>query len=169
MVVIWLNRELYPRHYNDVIMSAMASHITSLAIVYSTLYTGADQRKHRSSALLAFARGIHRGQVNSPQKGPVTRKCFHLMTSSWWWQPIMYENIILPKEYVAWQTWVLSISCLLTYNQVNATPLKIEYALYEVTIANLYTTHKILHFVIVQLTSVWYTEQVHYCFPVFLR
>ena len=24
------------------------------------------------------------GPVNSPHKGPVTRKCFHLMTSSWW-------------------------------------------------------------------------------------
>ena len=69
-------------HYNDVIISTMASQITSLAIVYSTVYSGADQRKHQSSASLAFVRGIHRGPVNSPYKGPVTRKCFHLMTSS---------------------------------------------------------------------------------------
>ena len=41
-------------YYNDVIMSAMASQITSLLIVYSTVYSGADQRKHQSSALLAF-------------------------------------------------------------------------------------------------------------------
>ena len=33
-------------HYNDVIMSAMASQITSLTIVYSTVYSGAGQRKH---------------------------------------------------------------------------------------------------------------------------
>ena len=70
-------------HYNDVIMSAMASHITSLTIVYSTVYSGADQRKHQSSASLAFVWGIHRWPVNSPHKGPVTRKRFHLMTSSW--------------------------------------------------------------------------------------
>ena len=50
-------------HYNDVIMGAMASQITSLAIVYSTVYLGADQRKHQSSATLAFVRGIHRGPV----------------------------------------------------------------------------------------------------------
>ena len=42
-----------------------------------------DQRKHQSSALLAFVRGIHQWLVNSPHKGPVTRKIFHLMTSSW--------------------------------------------------------------------------------------
>ena len=47
-------------HYSDVMMSAMVSHITSLTIVYSTVYSGADQRKHQSSASLAFVRGIHR-------------------------------------------------------------------------------------------------------------
>ena len=70
-------------HYVDVIMGVMASQITSLAIVYSTVYWGANQRKHQSSASLAFVRGNHRGPVNSPHKGPVTRKMFHLMTSSW--------------------------------------------------------------------------------------
>ena len=55
-------------------MSAMASQITSLTIVYSTVYSGAYQRKHQSSASLAFLQGIHRWPVNSPHKGPVTRK-----------------------------------------------------------------------------------------------
>ena len=41
-------------------------------------YSGADQRKHQSSALLAFVRGIHRWSVNTPDKGPVTRKIFPL-------------------------------------------------------------------------------------------
>ena len=63
----------YNCHYNDVIMGAMASQITTLTIVYSTVYSGADQRKHQSSASLAFVRGIHRGPVNSPHKWPVTR------------------------------------------------------------------------------------------------
>ena len=47
-------------HYGDVIMDTVASQITSLTIVYSTVYSGADQRKHQSSASLAFVWGIHR-------------------------------------------------------------------------------------------------------------
>ena len=50
-------------------------------VVYSTVYSGTDE-KNQSSASLAFVRGIHRWPANSPHKGPVTRKCFHLMTSS---------------------------------------------------------------------------------------
>ena len=64
-------------HQGDVIMNTVvASQITSLTIVYSTVYSGADQRKGQSSASLAFVRGIHRSQMNSPHKGPVTRKMF---------------------------------------------------------------------------------------------
>ena len=55
-------------------MSTVASQITSLTIVYSTVYSAADQRKHQSSASLSFVRGIYRGPVNSPHKWPVTRK-----------------------------------------------------------------------------------------------
>ena len=57
-------------------MGTIASQITSLTIVYSTVYSGADQREHQSSASLAFVWGIHRGPVNSPHKWPVTRKMF---------------------------------------------------------------------------------------------
>ena len=57
-------------------MGAIASQITSLTIVYSTVYSDTDQEKHQSSASLAFVRGIHRGPVNSPHKEPVTRKMF---------------------------------------------------------------------------------------------
>ena len=96
-------------HYDDIIMGAMASQITNLTIVYSTIYSDADQRKHQSSASLAFVLGIHRGPVNSPHKWPVTRKMFpfddvimawctvvptfHACTSSW--------NIATTR----WQTW----------------------------------------------------------------
>ena len=52
-------------------MGTIASQITSLTTVYSTVYSGADQRKHQSSASLAFVWGIHRGPVNSPHKWPV--------------------------------------------------------------------------------------------------
>ena len=82
---VWLSR-----HYDDVIMGAIAHQTTSLTIVYSTVYSGADQRKHQSSASLAFVRGIHRRPVNSLHKWPVTRKCFHLMTSSWGWNSWLY-------------------------------------------------------------------------------
>ena len=61
-------------------MAAMASQITSLTIVYSTVHSGADQRKHQSSASLAFVRGVHRWPVNSPHKWPVTRKKVFI----WW-------------------------------------------------------------------------------------
>ena len=60
----------------NVIMGMIASQITSLTIVCSTVYSGANQRKHQISASLAFVRGIHRGPVNSPHKWPVTRKVF---------------------------------------------------------------------------------------------
>ena len=63
-------------HYNNVIIGAIASLITSLTIVYLSVYSDADQRKHQSSASLAFVRGIHRGPVNSPHKWPVTQKMF---------------------------------------------------------------------------------------------
>ena len=78
-------------HYNDVIMDAMASQFTSLTIVYSTVYSDTDERKHQSYGSLAFVRGIHQWPVNSPQKGPETRKMFpfddvfvtHLRVTEW--------------------------------------------------------------------------------------
>ena len=99
--------ESTPGHYNDVIMSAMASQITSLTIVYSTVYSGAYQRKHQSSALLAFVRGIHRRPVNSPHKGPVTRKMFpfddvigHLEYNTEC--HIMVNNSMVPDSMYMW-------------------------------------------------------------------
>ena len=57
-------------------MGTMASQITSFTFAYSVVYSGGDQRKHQSSAALAFVCGIHRGPVNSPHKWPVTQKMF---------------------------------------------------------------------------------------------
>ena len=71
---IWMSS--YQYHYNDVIIGTIASQITSLTIVYSTVYSDADQRKHQSSASLAFVREIHRGPLNSPHEWPVTRNMF---------------------------------------------------------------------------------------------
>ena len=64
--------------YNDVIMSAMATQITSMTIVCSAVCSDSHQRKHQRSASLAFVWGIHWWPVNSPHTGPVTRKIpFH--------------------------------------------------------------------------------------------
>ena len=57
-------------------MTMLASQITSLTVVYSIVYSGVNQRKHQSSASLAFVWEIHRGPVNFPHKWPVTRKMF---------------------------------------------------------------------------------------------
>ena len=82
----------YHCHYNDVMMSAMASQITDVSNVYSTVCSDADQRKHQSSASLAFVRGIHRWPMNYPHKGDSNAEnvsiwlrhhcCHHTITES---------------------------------------------------------------------------------------
>ena len=88
-------------------MGVMASQITSLVIVYSTVYSDADQRKRQSSASLAFVRGIHQWPVNSQHKCPVTQKCFLLMTSSWEISPAKRPTCcrclnVLRKNWPSW-------------------------------------------------------------------
>ena len=87
----------YGVYYNDVIMGTIASLITSLIIVYSTVYSDAVQRNHQSSASLAFVWGIRRGPVNSPHKWPVTRKMFpyddvimSIPRPNWWYNSVMF-------------------------------------------------------------------------------
>ena len=80
----------------------------SLAVVYSIVYSDEDQRKHQSSASLAFVRGILRWPVNSTHKGPVTRKMFP------------FDDVIMPSIFVSvtedrqidWREWVNNRSCL---------------------------------------------------------
>ena len=84
-------------HYSDVIMGTMASQITSLMNVYSTVYSDADQRKYQSSASLAFVRAIHQWPVNSPHKGPVTMKMFPFD------DVIMVKSLLLSLTYVSFK------------------------------------------------------------------
>ena len=79
-------------------MGTMASQITSLTSVYSTVYSGADQLKHQSSASLAFVRGIYRWSVNSTHKGPATRNMFPLD-----------DVIMIIQNLIAWR-WLDSLS-----------------------------------------------------------
>ena len=65
-------------HYVDVIMTTVASPITSLAVVYATVYSGAHEQKPKTSELrvTGLCAGNSPGPVNSPHKWPVTRKMF---------------------------------------------------------------------------------------------
>ena len=82
------------QHFNDVIIGAIASLITSLTIVYTIVYPDADLGKHQSSASLAFVWGIHRGPVNFPHKGPVTRKM------------IPFDDVIMKREHYSYLCWI---------------------------------------------------------------
>ena len=77
--IVW---RLLLHYYIDVIMTTRASQTTSLTVVYSTVYSDADQSKHQSSASLAFVWGIHRDRWIPRTKGQLRGKRFHLMTSS---------------------------------------------------------------------------------------
>ena len=78
------------KHYSDVMMSTMASQITSITIVYSTVYSGVDQRKHQSSESLGPLWGEFTGHRWIPRtKGQWSGKCFHLMTSSENWHHLL--------------------------------------------------------------------------------
>ena len=79
-------------YWQHILVSSLASQITSFEIVYSTVYSSADQRKHQSSAS-GLCVGNSPEPVNSPHKGPVTRKMFPLMTSS-------YISKKLPKGFL---------------------------------------------------------------------
>ena len=66
----------YPPHYNDVIMGEIASQITSLTIVFSTVYSDADKKNPSQLRVTGLCAGNSPGPVNSPHKWPVTRKMF---------------------------------------------------------------------------------------------
>ena len=96
-------------HYGDVIMGAIASQINSFTIVYSTVYSDADQRKHQISASLAFVWGIHRRPVNSQHKWPVARKMFPFDAV------IMFCSRPVAKSMYYWNT-------IYQYAMLNAKP-----------------------------------------------
>ena len=106
-IFIWQRRDkgvwllsVQHHHYNDVMMSAMASQITSLTIVYLTICSGADQRKHHISASLAFAMGFIGDRWIPRTNGQWRGKCFHFMTSSWLLPPVyMLQGHILIPEF----------------------------------------------------------------------
>ena len=107
----------------------MASQIARLTIVYSTVYSGAVQRKHQSSTSQAFVLGIHRLLVNSPHKGPVTRQMspfddviIHLTDineSKMWWKCLL-ACISCKIKNLAWSFKTCCIMPEMGQNQPNA-------------------------------------------------
>ena len=112
-------------HHIDVIMSAMASQITGVSVVYSTVVSDADQRKHQSFASLAFVWGIHQWPRNMFPFGDVIMNCFQLRFT----HSLMPHNMMvlyychLPYFHVANSTFVLSfyINVVLTLSVCNTT------------------------------------------------
>ena len=97
MVMVMVN------HYSDVIMGVMASQMTSLTIVDSTVYSGTDQRNHQRSASLAFVRGIHRSPVNSPHKWSATWKMLPFDDVIIWWRLELMATVlvmVVPKGLI---------------------------------------------------------------------
>ena len=116
----------YDMHHSDVIMNTMVSQITSVSILDLTVCSGPDQRNHQSSASLALVRGVHRWLVNSPHKGPVTRKWFPFD------DVIMWMDIYKPQRTVVMMSkqglsdhrviilWYV-VDCSLTIHKYNMT------------------------------------------------
>ena len=103
--------------YCDVIMSAMASQIISVSIVCSTVGSGADQRKHQSSASLAFGWGINRWPVNSPHKRPVTRKMFpfdDIIMYARLFSIVAYRLSVVPRQHYVYTPWHNSPTSMVT-------------------------------------------------------
>ena len=95
-------------HSIDVIMTTMASQISSLAVVYSSIYSDANQRKHQSSASLAFVWGIHRDRWIPCTKDQLRGKCFHLMTSS-----CDVSSYKFPTKFIESMSYITNILILL--------------------------------------------------------
>ena len=93
-----------PRHYNDVIVSAMVSQITSVSSVWSTVGSGADQRKHQSSASLALC-----GKFTGDRTKASTA------------ENVSFDDVIMVVDHRLEQLWLkswellLSFSCYLRY------------------------------------------------------
>ena len=84
-------------HYNDVMMGTIASQITSLTIVYSTVYSDADQRKHQSSRVTGLCAG------NSPGTGTgefPAQMASNVENVSFWWRLMKKRDWAVPVNRV---------------------------------------------------------------------
>ena len=139
---------MYCIHYNDVIMSEIASEIPSFFIICSAIYSGADQSNHQSSASLAFVQGIHRW--HSPHKGPVTPLIFPfddvnviIKRGGWLWMYLQVmtsehgivfritEPLWVSSSYYSYQPWLIIIYVLWHSTDSNSWASGLATILYE--------------------------------------
>ena len=103
-VFSWAASLYQMNHYIDVIMSATPSQVPSITIVYSIVYSGADQRKHQSSASLASVTGEFPAQRTS-----------NVENVSIWWRhhnsavavSIHQQNVSHADSYVYPSVWFI--------------------------------------------------------------
>ena len=144
-------------HYNDAIMSGMASQITSLTIVYLTVHSRLRSKKYQSSASLAFVRGIHRWPVNSLHKGPVTRKMFP------------FDDVIMHGQIYAW--WHVLTGLVTTTICIHPIPIEVnmyvslyldnhDYVIFVLQI-NLFPLTVLFHSFIIPNKYVWCKLYIH--------
>ena len=105
-------------------MSAMASQITVVSIVYSTVCSGAHQGKHQSPMSLAFVRGIHRWPVNSTRKGLVTRKMFPFH------DVIVYKPLYVAMYWGRYKCIYININITMNITFTSTTPCKASKRVY---------------------------------------
>ena len=87
--LIWISPII---HYIGAIMTTMAPQITSLTVVYSTVYSDADQRKHQSSASLVFV-----GEFTGTSEFPALRASYAENVSIWWRHHVLDQ--LLPDDF----------------------------------------------------------------------
>ena len=93
---VFVNHWIRLHHRDDVI-----SQITGNSIFCARTCSGQHERLHATSAFLAFEIGIHRWQVDSPHKGPVMQKCFHV-TSFWYYGMQLYLHPYIHWSHESW-------------------------------------------------------------------
>ena len=152
-------------HCGDVIMGAMASQITGVPVVCLTACSGIDQRKHQSSASLAFVRWIHRWPVDSPHKGPVTRKMFPFDGVIILWivvtHPYPNHNCGLAKSPLnSRHGWVLSFMFWYGCNNIS-----IPYIKYTCTVLKSISLLKIKFAWMRNISHISYTFRILYPMP----
>ena len=106
-------QHLQGHHYDDVIMGAMASQITSLTIVFSTVYSNADQRKHQSFASLACV-GDFTGAGEFPAQRVSNAEKFSI-----WWRHLVSNKIAKIWYILPWPLYIVysSASCFNIWNK----------------------------------------------------
>ena len=122
----WKSMGLPEIHYNDVIMGTMASQITSITIVYWTVYSGAENIK-TSKNIKALRHWPLCGEITGDRKGQVTRKMFSfddviMIRGNLTGMLIFIPTLVRRCLYIEWVPWSFVCQCPFkpTYGGVEA-------------------------------------------------